>query len=65
MLKRAASRLLKNPLVQSKRAAGLHFKYEPEEAPAEFGSFFDTLRPLGVKFVVRNRYRREEHVPGD
>jgi len=39
MLKRAASRLLvqRNPVLNISHRTSVHFKYEPEEAPAAFG----------------------------
>ena len=39
MLKRAASRLLvqRNPIQGISQRTSVHFKYEPEEAPADYG----------------------------
>ena len=64
MLKRAASKFV-NPLLRASQRTSVHFKYEPEEAPADFGTFFGFwtfLRlNLGKNLEEKNMCQAIEH----
>ena len=64
MLKRAASKFV-NPLLRASQRTSVHFKYEPEEAPADFGTF-SVFEPflrlnLGKNLEEKNMCQAIEH----